>query len=201
MVRRRKYNYIDGEGRKFKVDAVKIRFLPGMKLEDVLGQYIAATFDDTEIKKQAKETREYMEQTEGLDPLERYYKLGQKLQFIDKLSLNTKDDKREALNRLYADLGANPSIKMRKGISPASIRRNGEKAYMLAKLPKELVFTKGFTWSHWYDILDYPRIFENRAVLKDLVRRCSEEGWASGKTGKLRDELERINAELKSTAS
>jgi len=210
LVRRRKGNYIDGLGRKFRVDAVKIRLKPGMKLEDVVDQYITATLDDDIIRKQAREIREYMEQTEDLDSLERFYGLGQKLQFIDTLCSNSQqkrkgsiymtDDRRQALKRLYADLGADPERK--KSISQVSkIHRYGERAYMLAKLPGDLVFTKGLTWSHWFDILEYPRIFQNYQVLEDMVRRCSEEGWASGKTGKLRDELQRINAELQSATS
>lgn len=198
MVRRRKVTYIDGLGRKFIVDAVKIDIKPGMRLDDVIDQYIAAHLDDERLRREATQIKEYMEQTEGVDLLERYYGLGLTLQFIDNLNLNTEADRREALNRLYADLGANPGRKMRKRISLSHVRRNGEKAYMLAKLPREVVFARGLTWSHWYDILDYPRIFENRKVLEQIVRRCSKEGWASGKTGKLRDELEMINAALQS---
>jgi len=208
LVRRRRYIYEDGEGRKFKVDAVRIKLKPSTKLEEVFDKYIILTQDDEIIKKHVKEIRNYMEQTEDLDSLERFYGLGQRLQFIDTLSSNSQekrkgsiymtDDRRDALKRLYVDLGADPERKKR--ISQVSkTHRYGERAYMLAKLPKELVFTKRLTWSHWFDILEYPRIFENRQVLEDLVRRCSEEGWASGKTGKLRAELRRINAELQST--
>jgi len=209
LVRRRRYIYEDGEGRKFKVDAVKVELEPSTKLEEVFDKYIILTQDDEIIKKHAKKIRDYMEQTKDLDSLDRFYGLGQKLQFIDTLSSNSQekrkgsiymtDDRREALRRLYVDLGADPERKKR--ISKVSkIHRYGERAYMLAKLPRELVFTRGLTWSHWFDILEYPRIYENRQVLEDLVRRSSEEGWASGKTGKLRAELQRINTELQSAA-
>jgi hypothetical protein len=205
VVRRRKDKYTDGAGRTFKVDAVRIDLRPGMKIEDVVDQYLAANTDDQVIKTRAKEIKVYLEQTEEVDPLERFYGLGQKLQFIDTLSSNSEekrrgsifmtDDKREALRRLYLDLGVDPVRKKR--ISQTSkVPRYGERSYMLAKLPKELVFIKGMTWSHWFDILEYHRIFENRPMLEDLVKRCSEEDWASGKTGKLRSELQRINAEI-----
>jgi hypothetical protein len=207
VVRRRKDTYVDGAGRKFKVDAVRIDLKPGMKLEDVVDQYLAANTDDQIIKARAKEIKEYLEQTEQVDPLERFYELGQKLQFIDTLSSNSQqkrkgsifmtNDRREALRRLYVDLGVDPVRKKR--ISQTSkVPRYGERSYMLAKLTRELAFTKGMTWSHWFDILEYHRIFQNRLVLEDLVKRCSAEGWASGKTGKLREELQRINAELQS---
>lgn len=205
MVRRRKDTYTDGAGRTFKVDAVRIDLRPGMKIEEVVDQYLAANTDDQVIKARAKEIKVYLEQTKDVDPLERFYGLGQKLQFIDTLSSNSDekrrgsifmtDDKREALRRLYLDLGVDPVRKKR--ISQTSkVPRYGERSYMLAKLPKELVFIKGMTWSHWFDILEYHRIFENRPMLEDLVKRCSVEDWASGKTGKLRSELQRINAEI-----
>jgi len=208
MVRRRKFTYVDGSGKKWKIDGVKLELSSGKDLTNLLEQYIDATLDDKVIKQKAIEISNYIQTSDAVDRLERMYHLGAMLQFIDTLSSNSPErlrgsiymteDRREALRRLFVDLRVDPD---RKVSQKSKKHRYGERAYMLAKLPRKLVFRKGLTWSHWFDILEYPRIFQNCQVLEDLVRRCSEEGWASGKTGKLRDELQRINAELQSASS
>lgn len=45
---RHEYTYA---GRKVQVDAVQIKLKPGMKLDDVIEQYVASAFDDQEIKR------------------------------------------------------------------------------------------------------------------------------------------------------
>ncbi len=187
-----------------QVDAVQIKLKPGMKLDDVIEQYVASAFDDQEIKKKAREIREYMIKTKDSDPLQKYYELGRMEQFVDSLasdspeklrgSVYMTDDRRQAIRRLVA-LGADPDRRTRGAVSMKEYREY-ERAYMLAKLPQDLVFSEGLTWSHWFDILEYPRIYEKPELLADLARKCSEEKWASGKTGRLRTELQKINAEL-----
>ena len=86
LVRRRETHYIDGMNRKFKVEAVKIKVKPGMSLDDVVDKYLEATVDEDVLKNKAKEIREYLEETRDVDSLERFYKLGQMLQFIDTLN-------------------------------------------------------------------------------------------------------------------
>ena len=190
MVRRRKIQYVDGAGRKHILDAIKIDVSSGVD-DQVVEEYLDASQDDEVIRSKAPNIRRYLQQTQEMNRLERYYELGRLLQFIDDIS-STVEDRKQTLKRLFEDL------KIRKTVAKDRLDRYPERAYMLAKLPTELVFLPRLTWSHWFDMLEYPRIFENRSILESIARRCSEERWASGKSGKLRDELQRINAELQS---
>jgi len=192
MVRRRKIEYVDGSGRKHILDAIRIDVSSGVN-EHVVDEYLDASQDDKIIRSKAPDIRNYLEQTEGTNKLERYYELGRRLQFIDEISSNH-EDRKQTLKRLFQDL------KIRKTLAKDRLDRYPERAYMLAKLPRELVFLPGLTWSHWFDILEYPHIFENHSVLDNIARKCSDEKWASGKTGKLRGELQKTNAMLHSAA-
>jgi hypothetical protein len=190
MVRRREIVYVDGAGKKHKLQAIRLDVSLGLD-DQTVEEYLDASQDDKIIRSRGEEIGRYLEKTEKTDKLERYYELGRMLQFIDEISSND-EDRKDALERLFKDL------KIRKTVAKDRLSRYPERAYMLAKLSRELVFLPGLTWSHWFDILEYPRIFENRTVLEYLVKKCSKEGWASGKTGKLRDELQRTNRELHS---
>jgi hypothetical protein len=193
MVRRRKIVYVDGAGKKHTLDAIKIDVSAGVN-DKVVDEYLDASHDDTIIRSKAPEIRNYLQETEKMNKLDRYYELGHILQFIDEISTDD-EDRKQTLKRLFQD------FKTRRTFAKDRLDRYPERAYMLAKLPQELVFLPGLTWSHWFDILEYPLIFKNRLVLEKLARRCSEEKWASGKTGRLRTELQKTNAELRSAAS
>jgi hypothetical protein len=193
MVRRRKIVYVDGAGKKHTLDAIKIDVSAGVN-DKVVDEYLDASHDDTIIRSKAPEIRNYLQETEKMNKLDRYYELGHILQFIDEISTDD-EDRKQTLKRLFQD------FKTRRTFAKDRLDRYPERAYMLAKLPQELVFLPGLTWSHWFDILEYPLIFKNRLALEKLARRCSEEKWASGKTGRLRTELQKTNAELRSAAS
>jgi predicted metalloendopeptidase len=193
MVRRRKIKYVNGAGRTHTLDAIKIDVSSGVD-DQVIDEYLDASEDDKIIRSKAPDIRRYLEQTEKMNSLERYYELGRMLQFIDEISTND-EDRKQTLKRLFHDL------KIRKTLAKDRLDRYPERAYMLAKLPKELVFLPGLTWSHWFDILEYPHIFQNRVVLENIARRCSDERWASGKTGRLRGEIQKVNSSLNSAPS
>lgn len=189
--RKRTGKYIDGDGVEYEFEPIEIDLRKG-SLESLLEDALGADEDDRTIREKSKIIRKYISKTAGnKDTLKRWYELGKLLQFVDDLNLRDDSSKREAFQRLFEDLEVdsirNPSV--------AKIARYPEHMYRLAKLPKELVFYKGMTWSRWFDILEYKSICQNPMVLERIVRSCCKNNWSANV---LRAELQKQNKEIKS---
>lgn len=182
---------MDGEGNVYELeDAIEIDLRKG-PLEELLETALSADYDDRIIKNKAGKIKQYLKKTSGsTDLLERWYELGKLLHFIDDLKLKDERSKREALQRLFADLKVdterNPSLK--------KIVRYPKHMYTLAKIPRKLVFTNGMTWSRWFDILEYKSVSSNPEILKEVVKKCCKGNWD---TKALRRELQLLNKRLK----
>lgn len=188
--RKRRRKYVDGDGVEYEFDPIEIDLRKGT-LESLLEDALGADEDDRIIKEKSKIVSKYISRTtRSKDTLKRWYELGKLLQFVDNLNLRDDSSKREAFQRLFKDLEVdsvrNPSV--------AKIARYPEHMYRLAKLPRELVFYKGMTWSRWFDILEYKSIYQNHKVLGSIVRSCCNNNW-SAKV--LRAELQKQNKEIK----
>lgn len=182
---------MDGEGNVYELeDAIEIDLRKG-PLEELLEIALSADCDDRIIKNKAGKIKQYLKKTSGsTNLLERWYELGKLLHFIDDLKLKDERSKREALQRLFADLKVdterNPSLK--------KIVRYPKHMYTLAKIPRKLVFTTGMTWSRWFDILEYKSVSSNPEILKEVVKKCCKGNWD---TKTLRRELQLLNKRLK----
>lgn len=190
--RERKRTFMDGEGNLYELeDAIEIDLQKG-PLEELLEDALTAREDDRIIKDKAKEIKQFLKKTSNsTNLLKKWYELGKILQFIDDLKLKDEDSKKEALQRLFADL----KVDVERNPSPSKIIRYPEHMYMLAKIPEEIVFYKGMTWSRWFDVLEYKSVSTDTGILKGVVEKCSKNNW-NAKT--LRRELQLLNKKLKS---
>lgn len=190
--RARKTRFVNGEGNAYELeDAVEIDLRKG-PLEELLEDALTAHEDDRVIKDKAKEIKRYLKKaSNSTNVLKKWYELGKILQFIDDLKLKDEDSKREAFQRLFADL----NVDAERNPSPSKIIRYPGHMYMLAKIPEEIVFYEGMTWARWFDILEYKSIFSDTEILKGVVEKCCKNNW-DAKT--LRTELQLLNKRLKS---
>jgi hypothetical protein len=63
--------------------------------------------------------------------------------------------------------------------------------YLLAKQEKGDV--PRITWSHWFEILQYPRVYKNITVLRGLLQKCEAKRLSSGQ---LRKRVQEENKKL-----
>ena len=127
---------------------------------------------------------------EGRDTLRKWYEVGKVLQFVDELNLRDDAARREAFQRLFDDL----AVDINRNPSFNKLTRYPNHMYRLAGLPKTLIFSPNMTWSKWFDILEYRRVYENPVVLEKLVQNCSRHNWNANT---LRHELQNQNRALK----
>ncbi len=196
MVRRkRKRTYIDGDGKEHLLrGAIEIDLSHG-SLEEMLEDAVKAEDDDQVIAAKAEAISSFLKRTtKSKSTLDKWYQLGRLLQFIDNLKLVGEKAKREALERLFKDLGVDPS----RDPSERNVLRYPYHMYTLAKLPKDMVFKAGMNWSKWFDILEYQRIVQNSVALKKLIDDCCTGNWDSTR---LRQEVQKLNRLLKSQES
>ncbi len=186
--RKRKLKYKDGDGKEYIIEGSVVDLSQG-PLEELIGEALDAEDDDKVIKERGKEIKEYIKNHEkSQNKLRSWYELGKKLQFVDKLHLNTEEDRNEAFRRLFQDLKS--SI---WDTSDSKIIRYPQHMYTLSKLPEKIVFYEGMTWSRWFDILEYKTITNNMELLEDIIKKCTIENWSEDD---LRNNLQRINKEL-----
>ena len=186
--RKRKMTYTDGEGKVYKIEGLSLDLSKG-NLEELIGAALDAEDDDKVIKEKAKEIKAFIKNNiNSADKLKSWFEVGKKLQFVDKLHLNTEEDKREAFNRLFKDLKSSPW-----DTADSKAIRYPQHMYTLSKLPQEIVFHEGMTWSRWFDILEYKSIVNDTKILKNIIKRCTSENWSEDQ---LRDNLQRINKKL-----
>lgn len=189
--RKRKIVYKDGEGKEYKIEGSVLDLSQG-SLEELIGDALAADQDDKILKEKSKEIKEFIENSSNIpNKLERWYELGKKLQFVDTLNLNSEEDRKQALERLFKDLKASSPIWR---ASDSKAIRYPQHMYTLSKLPREIVFYAGMTWARWFDILEYKVIINNTEILRNIVERCTVENWNEEK---LRHHLQKINKELR----
>lgn len=191
-IRKLSRKYVDGDKHEHDLSgAIEIDLTKG-SLEELVGQMLDAHYDDSIIKEKSKMIRRFLKtETSRMSALEVRWHVGRILQFVDKLNLKGNDARREAFQRLFDDLKVDPE----RNPSAAKLTRYPTHMYTLAQLPKELVFTKGMTWSRWFDILEYKHILRDRRVLKNLVRECCKHDWPEDE---LRRQVQSLNKKLKS---
>lgn len=184
-----KRKYVDGDGNEHYLDVIEVDLRNG-SLEDLVESALTAEEDDKIIGDKAVEIEEYLKSAIYMNTLERWYYLGKKLQFIDTLELRDETSKNQAFKRIFSDL----QVDLKKNPSFKTITRYPLHMYNLSKIPKNLVFYKGMTWSRWFDILEYKRIREDLALVKKTVIKCCGLNLNSKE---LRQELKRLNQDLK----
>jgi|GEM_PF-2219260 len=192
-VRKLSRKYVDGDKHEHDLSgAIEIDLTKG-SLEELVGQMLDAHYDDSIIKEKSKVIRRFLKtEASGMSALEVRWHVGRILQFVDKLNLKGNDARREAFQRLFDDLKVDP----KRNPSAAKLTRYPTHMYTLAKIPKELVFTKGMTWSRWFDILEYKHIVRNLRILRKLVRECCTHDWPEAE---LRKRVQLLNKKLKSS--
>lgn len=189
--RKRKVEYIDGDGKKHILEDAIILDLSKGSLEDLIETAIDAEIDDVRIKEKVFEIKEFLKSfPASKGALKKWYNLGKILSFVDKLKIKDDDSKKEAFKRIFDDLRADPD----RDPSVEKMVRYPLHMYNLAKLPRGIVFSKNMTWSKWFDILEYTAVFKNRQVLKKFIQKCSSQNWNSGK---IRKEIQILNKQLK----
>jgi len=193
-VRKHKGKYVDGNGQVYEGDFLEVNLKEG-NLEDLLNDALQAEEDDNIIGIEAAKIREYLKSAEReKDTLKKWYELGKMLQFVDRLNLNSETAKREAFTRLFKDLhvdaGRNPSLE--------KLERYPQHMYDLSKLPKDLVFYKGMSWSRWFDILEYKGIVNDKKILFEIVQKCCDNNWSASN---LRKTLQSLNKKIKGRIS
>ena len=116
-----------------------------------------------------------------------YYKVGEKLQFVDENFIEEK-------NRIWERIAGNlrPEIFFGKKMPPKTHQeRYPEIMYLLAKQKKENV--PRITWSHWFEILQYSRIYKDQKILEELLKECESRKYSSWQ---LRKRVQEINKPL-----
>ncbi len=191
-VKKRKIKYVDGDGVEHILDnAIEITLGGGTSIEDLVEEALNIDEDDEVIKQKAKEIETFLKKNADKNALKKWYDLGQILQFVNELNLNDEASKKEAFRRLFLDLNVdtirNPALE--------KIVRYPYHMYILSRIPQEMVFRKGMTWSKWFDILEYKAIVNNSNILNTLVKECCEKNWSSSV---LRKKLQALNKKLKS---
>jgi len=190
--RKRKYRgqYINGNGTVYRGDFLEVK-LNGGSLEELLEETLKADEDDEIIKKEAKKIKEFIESTSGeKNRLKNWYNLGKILQFVDKLKLNSESARKEAFVRLKKDF----RVDTKRNPSLEKLTRYFEHMYILAKIPVNLVFHEGMTWSRWFDILEYKAIVKDKKILCETVEKCCKNNWTADE---LRKQLQSLNKMIK----
>ncbi len=105
-----------------------------------------------------------------------FYELGKILQFVDTKGYG--EDRLKIWARLGKDL--RPGVFYGKDESPKKPEKYPEIMYLLSKQDKELIKKyPRVTWSHWFEILQYPKVYKNLDVLNALLNECEEKKLSS----------------------
>lgn len=187
MVLRIKKIIIDGK--EVEVDVFDTSLRPGSGKEE---EAIESLYKEEEIEQVIHKVLRDIDSIaekykKGKKDIWFYYKVGEKLQFVDK-------DFIEAKNRIWERIAGNlrPEIFFGKKIPPETHQeRYPEIMYLLAKQKKESV--PRITWSHWFEILQYSRIYKDQKILEELLKECESRKYSSGQ---LRKRVQEINKTL-----
>ena len=177
------------DGKQVEVEVFETEIIPG-KNED---EAIAVLLREEEIEKAVIEVLPQLEDlwkeySGGGKDVMYYYRMGKVLQFIDKRKFQ--QERSKIWRRIAKDL--KPAYFFGKEQTPKDkIPRYPETMYLLSKQSIEDV--KRVTWSHWYEILQYPRIREKRRLIRKLLDECTKENLTSQQ---LRKRVQELNKEL-----
>ncbi len=178
------------DGREVEVDVFETEVVPGSGQEE---SAIDSLLREDEIE---KEVREAVKQIDAVaaeygqkeKDVWYYYRIGEILQFVD--SKGFEKERPRIWHRIAAD--RRPLVFFGKEKVPKKIDRYPEYMYRLSKQDKEIVGK--LNWSHWFEILQYPTVFDNREGLKQLISDCVTNNLS-------RDELRKMVLQLNSQLS
>jgi hypothetical protein len=178
------------DGKQVEVEVFETELIPG-KNED---EAIAGLLREDEIEKAVLETlpqlenlwKEYAHRERGVMY---YYEMGKVLQFVDKRKFQS--ERAKIWRRIAKDLKPVYFFGKEQAPQEDKIARYPETMYLLSKQPVEDV--RKVTWSHWFEILQYPRIRENRRLVRKLLDECAEDALSSQQ---LRRKVQELNRKL-----
>ncbi len=176
-IRRKK---IKIDGKEIEVDVYDTRLIPGSGKEEaaIESLYREDKIED-EIQKAVKKIDSVAEEyKERKKDIWYYYKVGEILQFVDDKEFL---DAKGAIWERMAD-NLRPELFTGSKIPPKKPKIYPERMYLLAKQNREDI--ERVTWSHWFEILQYPKIYKNQKVVAQLLRECEEKRLSSGELRK-----------------
>jgi hypothetical protein len=187
MVIKRKRIIINGE--EIDVDIFETAFTPGK------GDELAAIKN---LLQEAEIEQEILRRLKEIDVIQAeyqnkekdiwfYYKIGKILQFVDSKKWT------EQRNQIWERIANNlrPEVFFGKSIAPKKSKVYPEIMYLLAKQDKRNI--SKLTWSHWYEILQYPKICKNKEILKKIIDEVGKKRFSSDT---LRKRVQDINKTL-----
>jgi len=156
------------DGKEIEVDVYDTRLIPGSgKEEEAIESLFREDKIENEIQKEIKKiddvAKEYKNKKKDIWF---YYKIGEILQFVDKKGFIK--ERRLIWERIADNL--RPEIFFGKKAPPKKSKRYPEIMYLLAKQKKEDIHR--ITWSHWFEIFQYPRVYKNKGVFCSLLKEC-----------------------------
>lgn len=163
------------DGKKIEVDVYDTRLIPGSgKEEEAIESLYREDKIEDEIQKEVKKLDDVAEEYKNRKKdIWFYYKIGEILQFVDREGFRKE---RGLIWERIAD-NLRPEIFFGKKTPPRKSKRYPEIMYLLGKQEKEDI--PRITWSHWFEILQYPRVYKNRDMLCSLLQECEVKGISS----------------------
>lgn len=178
MVLRKKKIVIDGK--EMEVDVFDTKIIPGSgkeihsvekllreeKIENAI-QYALKDIENV-AKKYSRKKRNIWY----------YYEIGKILQFVDEKKFV--DVKGLIWERMADNL--RPELFTGSKKPPKKSQTYPERMYLLAKQNRKDI--ERVTWSHWFEILQYQKIYKNQKVVAQLLGECEEKRLSSGELRK-----------------
>lgn len=178
------------DGKEVEVEVFETAIIPGRNEDNAISELLK----EEEIEKAVMEVipqieRLWKEYSQGEKDVMYYYGVGKLLQFVDKRKFVQQRSK--IWRRMAKDL--KPECFFGKTETPQEnkIARYPETMYLLSKQREE--DAKRVTWSHWYEILQYPKIRENKRLVRMLLDGCTKMDLTSQE---LRKKVQQLNRKL-----
>ena len=156
------------DGKEIEVEIYDTVLKPGSgKEEEAIESLIREDEIEKEIQKVIKETdivaNEYKNKEKDIWF---YYKIGKILQFVDQKGFIK--ERHKIWERIADNL--RPEIFFGKKVPPKKSKRYPEIMYLLAKQKEEDI--PCITWSHWFEILQYPKIYKRYDIVQKILKKC-----------------------------
>jgi len=164
-IRKRK---IEIDGKEMEVDVYDTRLIPGGgKEEEAIESLYREDKIEDEIQKAVKKIDSIADKyKKKRKDIWFYYKIGEILRFVDREGFI--NERKLIWERIANNL--RPEIFFGKKTPPKKSKRYPEIMYLLAKQKKE--DAPRITWSHWFEILQYPRVYKDTDMLCSLLQEC-----------------------------
>ncbi|MGH9879707.1 MAG: hypothetical protein ACRD5H_18925 [Nitrososphaerales archaeon] len=187
MVVKRKKIIIDGV--EVEVDAFDTRLnIAGGKEEETIDALIKEEEIELEVKKVIERLNEISKAyVDKKRDIWFYFKIGKILQFVD--SKKFTNERMQIWERIANNLI--PEAFFKRGVAPKKAKTYPETMYLLAK--QNEVDVSRISWSHWFEIFQYPKIYGNRELVKELLLECETRNLSSEN---LRKRIQEINKSL-----